>query len=84
MMSERSVLPKFKGIGVHDCWGSYFGFSEMKHAICNAHILRELTGIIENGASKWGLPMKELLLEMYLKSDYGKGIIKEMSGFEKK
>lgn len=56
----------------------------MKHAVCNAHILRELTGIIENSESKWGLRMKELLLKVYVESDYGKGIIKEISGFEKK
>lgn len=84
LTDARSVLPEFKGIGVHDCWASYFGFSEMKHAVCNAHILRELTGIIENSESKWGARMKELLLKMYEKSDYGKGIIKEISGFEKK
>lgn len=84
MTDMQSVLPSFTGIAVHDCWASYFGFSEMKHAICNAHILRELTGIIENSESKWGLRMKQLLLEMYRKSDYGKGIIKRMSGFEKK
>ncbi len=84
MMDAQSVLPKFKGVAVHDCWASYFGFSEMKHAICNAHILRELTGIIENNRSKWGAKMRKLLLKMYEKSNYGKGIIKEMSGFEKK
>jgi transposase len=48
MISEESIIDEYRGISVHDCWGSYFGFSEMKHAICNAHILRELKGIIEN------------------------------------
>lgn len=84
MKAEKSVLSGFKGIGVHDCWGSYFGFDQMKHAICNAHILRELTGIIENSESKWGLKMKELLLEMYEKSNFGKGIIKEMGEYKLK
>ena len=84
MTSEKSVLPKFLGIAVHDCWASYFGLSQMQHAVCNAHILRELTGVIENSESKWGEKMKELLLKMYETSDYGKGIIKEISGFEKK
>jgi transposase len=84
MRSEQSILPNFSGIGVHDCWESYFTFPGMKHAVCNAHILRELTGIIENNESKWGLKMRELLLEMYQKSDYGKGIIKEIGGFERR
>ncbi len=77
MADEKSVLPKFKGVAVYDCWGSYFWFSEMKHAICNAHILRELNGIIENKQTKWAIKMKELLLEMYRESDFGKGIIEE-------
>lgn len=84
MRSEYSILPQFVGIGVHDCWESYFTFPGMEHAICNAHILRELTGIIENTESKWGLEMRELLLEMYRKSDCGKGIIKEIGGFERR
>lgn len=83
MRDEKSVLPKFFGIGVHDCWESYFGFSEMKHAICNAHILRELTGIIENNNSSWGGSMKQLLMEMYVASEYGRGLIGEFNKYEK-
>lgn len=84
LKSEKSILVEFKGVAVHDCWASYFGFSEMTHAICNAHILRELTGIIETSQSKWGLEMKELLLEMYEKSDHGKGVIAEIGAYEKR
>ncbi len=28
------------------------GFDEMKHAVCGAHILRELNGIIETSESR--------------------------------
>ena len=83
MKSEKSVLPEFKGVAVHDCWGSYFGFDEMTHATCNAHILRELTGIIENDSSKWAASMKRLLRKMYVESDYGKGIIRDVGKYEK-
>ena len=69
-------------MAVHDCWGSYFGFSELKHALCNAHILRELNGIIENNDSKWAIKMKELLMEMYRQSDFGKGIIEEIGDYK--
>ena len=31
---EASVLPNFTGVAVHDCWGSYFGFAALKHALC--------------------------------------------------
>lgn len=83
MTDEKSVLPKFFGIAVHDCWGSYFSFSEMKHAVCGAHILRELNGIIETGESIWGEQMKQWLMQMYRKSDCGKGIIEEIGEYEK-
>lgn len=84
MHSAESILPEFNGVGVHDCWASYFGFADMQHAICNAHLLRELTGIIETGKSKWGLEMKELLLEMYAKSASGKDLIVEIGDYEKR
>ncbi len=77
LTDEASVLPNCTGVAVHDCWGSYFGFAQMKHAVCNAHIVRELHGIIENNESRWGDNLKELLLEMYLKSDFGKGLSDE-------
>jgi transposase len=82
MRDEKSILPIFRGILVHDCWESYFSFSQMRHAICNAHILRELTGLIENQQSVWGKKMKELLLEMYRASDYGKGVIEEIGNYQ--
>lgn len=81
MKDEKSILPFFTGVAVHDCWESYFGFSQMSHAICNAHLLRELTGIIENEQSVWGSKMKDLLMEMYRVSDDGKGVIEDREGY---
>ncbi len=52
--SEQFILDKLTGWLVHDCWGSYFNFKELRHALCEAHILRELEGLIENEQSKWG------------------------------
>jgi transposase len=83
LRDEMSVLPNFKGVAVHDCWGSYFSFSAMKHAVCGAHILRELNAIIETGESKWSVAMKQLLMRMYRKSDFGKAIITNISRYEK-
>ena len=45
--SNQSILDKLTGWLVHDCWGSYFNFNELHHALCGAHILRELEGLIE-------------------------------------
>jgi transposase len=83
LWDENSVLAKFTGVAVHDCWESYFSFGAIRHAVCNAHLLRELTGIVENSESRWGLRMKQLLLEMYQASDYGKAIIPNIEEYEK-
>lgn len=64
MNSEESLIPHYKGCLVHDCWSSYFNFKHISHAICNAHLLRELQGLKENG-SKWANRFKKLLLHIY-------------------
>lgn len=68
--SPSSLLPFYTGWSVHDCWSSYFKYENPKHAICGAHLLRELQALIEQG-SKWAGLMRELLLYAYEKSDKG-------------
>ncbi len=63
--SNKSVLNKLSGWLVHDCWSSYFKYKGVKHAICGAHILRELEGLIENGQSKWAKGFKTFLMSIY-------------------
>ncbi|MDO8873285.1 MAG: IS66 family transposase, partial [Methanoregula sp.] len=41
------ILPDFKGTMVHDFWKTYFQY-DCLHALCNVHLIRELTGITEN------------------------------------
>ena len=48
---------------MHDCWKPYFGFDKCRHALCCAHLLRELNALIEKG-QQWAVEMKALLLEM--------------------
>ena len=68
MTSDKSILDKVIGWLVHDCWSSYFSFQELKHAICGAHILRELEGLVESGQSKWAKAFKIFLMSVYLMS----------------
>lgn len=63
--SEKSILDKFTGWLVHDCWSSYFSFVKIKHAICGAHILRELEGLIENKSNKWPKTFKTFLMRIF-------------------
>jgi len=63
-MDSGGVLPGFGGIVVHDHWSPYRHYTEATHAYCNAHILRELTGIIQNEALRWAEEMKHLLRTM--------------------
>ena len=65
LTSDKSILDKITGWLVHDCWSSYFSFNKLKHAICGAHILRELEGLIENGQSKWAKVFKIFLMRVY-------------------
>ena len=44
-MGENGVLPD--GVAVHDCWRPYWKYELPRHAVCCAHLLRELTGIEE-------------------------------------
>lgn len=63
-MDEGDVLPNFHGIGIHDCWKSYWKY-DIKHGICCAHLLRELQGVRENHPNQlWPQHFSELLLEM--------------------
>ncbi len=64
LYAEESLLPQFKNWAVHDCWKSYFEFSDCRHAICNAHILRELQQLKEQ-QSNWATQMHAFLLELF-------------------
>ncbi len=60
---ELQILPAFKGTMVHDCWKTYFHY-DCHHALCNAHLIRELTGISENFGQIWSDQMNELIHEI--------------------
>jgi transposase len=57
------ILPRFLGTSVHDGFGSYFPYP-CQHALCNVHLLRELTFLAEEQGLWWAAKLKALLLEM--------------------
>jgi transposase len=66
IQSNKSILNDYIGWLVHDCWGSYFNLKNLKHAICGAHILRELQGLTDNSETKWAKVFKSFLLSVYM------------------
>ena len=62
-MDAMEILPRFRGVMVHDFWSPYFRYIS-RHAICNAHIIRELKGISENYGQKWSDRMHDLIYEI--------------------
>ena len=60
--SSSSLLARFSGCLVHDCWGSYFVAHPGTHGLCNAHLIRELWALSEQGAA-WAGALIEVLLE---------------------
>jgi transposase len=74
LQSPQSLLPAYTGWAVHDCWASYFQFAACHHALCGAHLLRELTALIEHG-SRWAPRMHRLLLSLYRVSNQGRGVV---------
>jgi len=65
-VEEAGVLPRYRGTCVHDGWPAYSFYTQCRHALCGAHLLRELTFFAElsEETKTWAGPLKELLLEM--------------------
>ena len=62
---RRGAVGKgLRGILVHDCWGSYFRLEGVLHALCNAHILRELQALVKLDKESWAGRMQRLLRRM--------------------
>jgi transposase len=47
-IDAAGVLPHFTGIAVHDAFTSYARYPAARHALCNAHLLRELIAVTDH------------------------------------
>lgn len=59
------VLPGFAGTAIHDGYAPYWKY-ECLHALCNAHILRELQFVFERSQQQWAAELATLLRGMLL------------------
>ena len=66
-IDDIGILPNFVGIAVHDAWGPYFSYLTVDHALCNAHLLRELAGWrdLDPDRHQWADDAITLLCEAY-------------------
>lgn len=66
LTAPESLLNDFENTVVHDCWASYFNINTSKHALCGAHIIRELNALEEQGgkSSKWAVWFRTFLLNL--------------------
>lgn len=58
------ILPRFTGILVHDRWAPYWRYDQAGHAICNAHILRDLEDVADYlDQEEWAKAMSKVLVD---------------------
>jgi transposase len=67
------ILPGYTGVSVHDGWTSYRHYTDCRHALCNAHHLRELTFVEEELQQPWAGHLKALLREMHTAVEQARG-----------
>lgn len=72
-MDAAGVLPSFAGIACHDAWKPYDSYDGVAaHALCNAHLLRELIAVTETGTADdvvWAQQAIDALLELKQAAD---------------
>ena len=68
-IDHAGVLPNFTGVAVHDGFKPYRRYYDnARHALCNAHHLRELQAVIEqdtDGKQSWARAIDRLLRDLH-------------------
>ncbi|MGH2375104.1 MAG: IS66 family transposase [bacterium] len=66
-IEHAGVLPNFTGVAVHDAWAPYDTYPAATHALCNAHVQRELVAVFDQapqGEWNWARQAHDALLDL--------------------
>ena len=61
-INTLGIIPRYRGLIVHDCWKAYLTYTQCKHQLCGAHLLRELQAVTDSNGYPWARKMHKLLL----------------------
>lgn len=62
---DMGVLADFAGVAVHDGWRPYWTYTHIDHALCVAHLLRDLASVgVWHIQTTWCDQMADLLVEV--------------------
>lgn len=64
-IEAHGILQKRTGVLVHDCWAPYWRLDNSTHALCNAHLLRELVYVKEITGQEWPQSMTNFLINAH-------------------
>ena len=61
---KRGDIPRdLEGTVIHDCLSSYFTMENVRHGVCNQHLIRELTAAHEIDGEPWAAEMEAILYD---------------------
>jgi len=63
-IEAMGILPLANGVVVHDFWKPYHKYDNVLHAMCCAHLERELVYAEESGKQNWAKALRELFQTM--------------------
>ncbi len=66
-IDHAGVMPMFTGVAVHDAWAPYDTYTHARHALCCAHVQRELVAVFDTSPPRvwtWARQAHDALLDL--------------------
>ena len=82
-IEDIGIISKYDGIIVHDRYAPYFIYDNVLHALCIAHLLRDLKYVEDSTGDRWATRMKRLLKVVIAMVDKKKEKVLSAKEYEK-